>query len=243
MLSVSGDEDRATQSLRRRPQSRALSTAPANAETFSRLEGLLTARQDTPALIDFYATAAAHRPTVEEQLALLRRAAELAEFVPDKPDQAILLYQQIVRLDASDRVATEALEAHYLRSGRVKDAAKWLEQVLASRPSKRDADELSLRERLMRLYCEELDEPDRALPHAEVLLSQDAIHATALDAARALLAHRALGPRAATAVAGALDRSGDFAGAAAVLEQQLSGVRGAKRLELVRRLAALKRQP
>jgi hypothetical protein len=232
---IAVDADKAATLLQR-----ALTAAPASTEAFTRLEGLLTARQDTRALIDFYMGASGHRPTVEEQLALLRRAAELAEFVPDKPEQAIHLYQQIVRLDPSDRVATEALEAHYLRSGRVKDAAKWLEQVLASRPSRRDADELALRERLLRLYCEELDERDRALPHAEVLLAHDATHGAALDAARSLLAHRALGPRAAAAVAGALDRSGDFADAAAVLESQLTSVRGAKRLELVKRLAALK---
>jgi hypothetical protein len=232
---IGADVDKATMLLQR-----ALTASPTSAEAFARMEGLLTSRQDTRALIDFYAGAAGHRPTVEEQLALLRRAAELAEFVPDKPEQAIQLYQQIVRLDPGDRVATEALEAHYLRSGRVKEAAKWLEQVLASRPSKRDADELALRERLLRLYCEELDERDRALPHAEVLLAQDPTHAAALDAARSLLTHRALGPRAATAVASALDRSGDFADAASVLESQLTSVRGAKRLELVKRLAALK---
>ena len=232
---IAADADKATALLQR-----ALSASPSANEAFTRLEGLLTARQDTRALIDFYSGAAGHRPTVEEQLALLRRAAELAEFVPDKPEQAITLYQQIVRLDPSDRVATEALEAHYLRSGRVKDAAKWLEQILASRPNKRDADELALRERLMRLYCEELDERDRALPHAEVLLQQEATHAAALEAARGLLGHRALGARAAAAVASALDRSGDFADAAAVLESQLATVRGAKRLELVKRLAALK---
>ena len=232
---IAADADKAVTLLQR-----ALTAAPSSAEAFSRLEGLLTARQDTRTLIDFYAAAAGNRPTVEEQLALLRRAAELAEFVPDKPEQAIQLYQQIVRLDPSDRVATEALEAHYLRSGKVKEAAKWLEQVLASRPSKRDADELALRERLLRLYCEQLDERDRSLPHAEVLLAQDATHEAALDAARSLLGHRALGPRAAAALAAALDRSGDFADAAAVLEAQLATVRGAKRLELVKRLAALK---
>ncbi|HMI85354.1 MAG TPA: tetratricopeptide repeat protein [Polyangiaceae bacterium] len=229
------DADKAVMLLQR-----ALTVAPASTEAFTRLEGLLTARQDTRTLIDFYTNAAGHRPTVEEQLALLRRAAELAEFVPDKPEQAIQLYQQIVRLDPSDRVATEALETHFLRSGRVKDAAKWLEQVLTSRPSKRDADELALRARLLRLYCEELDERDRALPHAEVLLAQDATHGPALEAARSLLTHRALGPRAASAVASALDRSGDFAEAASVLEQQLATLRGAKRLELVKRLSALK---
>jgi tetratricopeptide (TPR) repeat protein len=72
------------------------------------------------------------------------------------------------------------------------------------------------------------------------LLAQDATNHDALEAARSLLAHRALGPRAAAAVSSALDRSGDFAGAASVLELQLTGVRGAKRLELVKRLAALK---
>ncbi|MET0591672.1 MAG: hypothetical protein ABW133_03160, partial [Polyangiaceae bacterium] len=232
---IAADADKALALLQR-----ALGAAPASAEAFTRMEALLTARQDNRALIDFYAAAAGHRPTVEEQLSLLRRAAELSEFAPDKPEQAIALYQQIVRLDPSDRVGTEALEAHYLRSGRVKDAAKWLEQVLASRPNKRDADELSLRERLLRLYCEELDERDRALPHAEVLLAQDPTHPAALAAARGLLGHRALGARAATSVAGALDKSGDFAGAAAILESQLASVRGAKRLELVKRLATLK---
>src|SRR5688572_15055535 len=182
---IAADSDKAVTLLQR-----ALTAAPLSAEAFSRLEGLLTARQDTRPLIDFYAAAAGHRGTVEEQLALLRRAAELAEFVPDKPEQAIQLYQQIVRLDPSDRVATESLEAHYLRSGRVKEAAKWLEQVLASRPGKRDADEIALRERLLRLYCEQLDERDRALPHAEVLLAHDATHEGALAAARNLLGHR-----------------------------------------------------
>lgn len=176
---------------------RALVAVPAHAEAFPRLEGLLAARQDNEALVKFYMNAAAHRSSVEEQLAMLRRGADYENFLPADNGLAVKLYQQITRLEPGDVPALDALEAYYRRNGRSRDATKWLEQLISNRSGVPDAGELDIRERLLRLYNDDLSEVDRALPHAERLLGNDPNHPAAHQLIEQLLNHKVLAPRAA----------------------------------------------
>jgi hypothetical protein len=219
---------------------RALAASPAHAEAYSRLENLLAARQDTRGLIDLYASTAARRPGADDQLSLLRRAAELAESIPDGTDQAVRLYQQIVRLDPSDTNAVEAVEAHYVRAGRFRDAAKWLEQVLSAQTRVDEIIEVSLRDKLLRIYRDELGDLDRAFPHAEKLLVYDPAHDDARAVAGQLLEHTSLGQRAVTALIDSFEKLNEFGEAASMVARQLEVARGPRRIELQKRLAALR---
>jgi len=232
---ILGDAHKAQEYL-----SRALQAVPAHAEAFTRLEAILCSRQDATALIEFYSSAASHRSSPAEQLSLLRKAAELADYLPGENELAIKLCQQIVRLDPSDLAAIEALEGQYVRAGRYRDAAKWFEQLLLSRPACDEAAEMNVRERLLRLYRDELAEIDRALPHVERLLGRDPSHGGARELGERLLQNKSLAWRAATILADSYEKVGDFEAAANMLTAQLEHARGTRRLEVQRRLAALR---
>ncbi|HEX9298044.1 MAG TPA: hypothetical protein VF881_19525, partial [Polyangiaceae bacterium] len=230
-----GDPEKAMEYL-----GRALAASPTHPHAFSRMEAILMARQDAQALVDFYSSMAGRRTNVQEQLALLRRAAELAELPPGDGEQAIRLYHQIARLDPSDKVAIDALEGHYLRAGRFRDAAKWLEQLLASRTNIEPAEEIALRERLLRLYRDNLGELERALPHVERLLAHDPTHIDAHQLAEQMLENKSVASRAAAALVDSYESRGDFERAASMLATQLEHARGGRRLDMVKKLAALR---
>src|SRR6185295_4358385 len=121
-----------------------------------------------------------------------------------------------------------------------RDAAKWFEQLLLSRPACDEAVELNVRERLLRLYRDELAEVDRTLPHVERLLAHDPSHQAARELGERLVQNKALGSRAATILADSYEKLGDFEAAASMLTAQLEHARGTRRLEVQRRLAALR---
>ncbi|HEY3592637.1 MAG TPA: hypothetical protein VGL13_02145, partial [Polyangiaceae bacterium] len=199
----------------------------------------MASRQDTRGLIDLYATTAARRSGADDQLSYLRRAAELAESMPDAGEQAVRLYQQIVRLDPNDTNAVEAVEGHYLKAGRFRDAAKWLEQVLAGQKVD-EIVEVSLRDKLLRIYRDEIGDLDRAFPHAEKLLAYDPAHDDARAAAVQLLEHGSLGQRAVAALIDSYEKLNEFGEAASMLERQIETARGVRKVELQKRLTALR---
>jgi tetratricopeptide (TPR) repeat protein len=191
---VAADPGRAIELLHR-----ALSSAPAHGEAFTRLEALLGAQGNTVALIDLYASASSHCPGLQEQLSFLRRAADLASSLPDESDQAIKVYQQIVRLDPGDHATARALEERYVGAGRPRDAAKLLEQIVGGHSALPADEDTAIRERLLALYSD-LQERERTIPHVERLLAQEPSHFAAREAAESLLSHRALASRAAAAL-------------------------------------------
>src|SRR5262249_2449840 len=152
---------------------------------------------------------------LQEQLSYLRRAADLASSLPDDSEEAIKVYQQIIRLDPGDHASARALEDRFVGAGRPRDAAKLLEQIVGGHTALPVEEDTAIRERLLGLYSD-LQERERTITHVEKLLAQEPNHFAAREAAESLLGHRALASRAAAALADAFDRQGDFARASSI---------------------------
>lgn len=232
---VFGDADGATGYLER-----VLALVPGHAAAFAKLESVLVASEQLLRLADLYGATAPHRPDKGEQLALLRKAAELVDTFSGEQERAIRLGQQILKLDPTDASARRGLEARLRQAGKLHDAAKLLEQVLAAEPPPDEDEALAIRERLLSTYGAELAEPERALPHIEAILAIDPVHQGARQAAERLLSHKSVAARVATALADVHERMHAPAEAAAMLAIVLDNLRGPKRLEVQRRLAVLK---
>src|SRR3954447_5576643 len=158
---VFGDLDGATSYLEQ-----VLAVSPTHLEAFSKIEAVLTASANGLKLADVYAAAATHRQDKEEQLALLRRAAELADSFSQEHERAIKIYQSLLRVDPSDARVRRSLEERLRQAGKFREVARLIEPALSS--SETTAEEgRGIRERLMALYVGEIGEPERALPHVE----------------------------------------------------------------------------
>src|SRR5262249_45121824 len=153
-----------------------LAIMPSHAEAFGKLESLLAVSGDGLRLADFYAAAALHKPDKGEQLALLRRAAEITDSFSAEHERAIRIYQRIFRLDPSGARARPPLACGYGEAGKFRDAAGMLEPVIAPPGERSDAVTLNIRELLIGLCVGEIGEPDRPMPHVEELLGRDAGH-------------------------------------------------------------------
>ncbi len=231
---VFGDPDGAEGYLER-----ALSLAPGDVRAFEKYEQILSARRDLRRLGELYAAAAPHRGDRGEQLRMLRCGAEL---VDGDPERALKLNLEILRLDPTDEQARKALELLYEKTGRLADLAKLLEQSLAheaSPPAPASPSALALRGRLLALYTGGLGEIERALPHVEEILRADPAHEHARRVAEELLGHKALTARVASALAAALEASGEPGEAARVIGIEIEATRGPKRLEAQKKLARL----
>lgn len=218
---------------------KALSSVPGNAEAFELLERLLAARQESIKLARLYLDIASSERDREQHLAVLRRAAQVLSSAEGAEELSIEVSQRILRLDPSDSGAIEALERHFVATGRHRDAARILEQAL----SKSDNDpgqSLLLRAKLLDLYGGELGEPQRAIGHAEAILEADPAHERALSVAEALLEHRVVAPRAAAALSDAYQKAGRAESAASMLSRELKLARGPRRLLVQKRLAILR---
>ena len=230
---VFGDPDGAIAYLER-----ALVAHPPHAPAFERLEQALAARSDGAKLCDLYVRAAAQRPHRDEQLRLLRRAAELSDVYADDARRVVPVYEQLVRLDPSDASARRALASWYARAGRHADLAKLLEQALARTLPDDEAE--SARTELMQLYVGQLRQPDRALPHVEHVLRGSPAHPPARAIAAGLLASKTVAARAAEALEGAHERLGETSEQARMLEAQIDALRGPQRVAPQKRLAKLR---
>jgi tetratricopeptide (TPR) repeat protein len=228
---VFGDADGAEGYLER-----ALSLAPGDVPAFEKYAQILRAKRDLRRLGELYATAAAHRGDRGEQLRLLREGAEL---VDGDPERAVRLNQEILRLDSSDARARAALEDLYEKTGRLADLARLLEQSLGRDPAPAADEARSIRLRLLSLYAGGLGEIERALPHVEEVLRVDPLHEAARRVAEELLGHKALTARVAGALGAAYAEAGEPAEAARMLGIEIETLRGPKRLEAQKRLAAL----
>lgn len=220
----------------------AIGLAPAHPVAFPKLEAVLIRKQEGVRLCDLYAAAALHKTDKRDQIAMLRRALEILEgFGNEEEERQIKLFSQILKLDPTDAKAKKSLEDAYLRAGRVADLVKMLEQSLhaAELP---EGQAIATRERLVELYVERLREPEKTIAHVEEVLRAHPESAPARKAAEALLAHKVLAPRAASALAGAYERQGRYADAAKCLAIEVDHFRGPRRVEAQKRLAGLKFQ-
>ena len=213
--------------------------SPAHAEAFTKIEAVLTSLGNGLKLADVYAQVAAHRPGKDEQLTLLRRAAELADGFSEEHDRVIKIYQHILRIEPGDQKVRRSLEDRLRDAGKFRELGRLLEQQLAA-PEASAEDILRIRERLISLYAGDLVEPDRALPHIEEVLRDTPGHELARGAAHRLVSHKSFGGRAAAALADAYARLETFPESAAMLEISMEALRGPKRAEVQKRLGIVR---
>src|SRR5260221_2427649 len=206
----------------------------------AKLEAVLTLPGNGMKLADVYAAVAAHRQDKDEQLRLLRRAAELADGFSQEHERAIKIFQSLLRIDPNDQKIRRALEERLRAAGKPRDVARLLEQTLSSSPGPSPEDAVGIRERLMMLYAGDLGEPERAMPHLEEVLRHNPNHELARGTAHRLVSHKSLAGRAAGALADAYGRLGTFPESAAMLEISLATLRGQKRADAQKRLGLLK---
>src|SRR5579859_3070438 len=216
-----------------------LALNPSHPEAFAKIESVLALSGNGMKLADVYAAAAPHRQDKDEQLRLLRRAAELADGFSEEHERAINIYQSLLRVDPSDVRVRRSLEDRLRQAGKLRDIARLLEQVLAS-PGSAPEEAIGVRERLVALYAGDLGEPERALPHIEEILRNDPSNELARSTAHRLVSHKAYAGRAASALADAYGRLGTYPESAAMLEASLETLRGSKRAEAQKRLGLLK---
>ncbi|MEJ7730273.1 MAG: hypothetical protein WKG00_13775 [Polyangiaceae bacterium] len=201
---------------------------------------MLIAAQSWLPLTNLYVAAAERMSDPREQVAMLRRAAELVDRLPGEVERAITVYERILRVDPNQRRFRRTLEARYLLAGRTEDAAAFLEQVLGATPPPEDDEAFAMRTRLMVLYAGELGQVERALPHVEELLRRDPAHEQARLIAQRLLAQPETAPRAAAVLSDVYQQLGSAAEAAAMLAVALEHARGRERTALQRRLGVLR---
>lgn len=219
---------------------RAIAVAPTYVPAFERLDALLVKANETKKLADLCFAAVAHRADPAEKIALLRRAAALYEPLGTQEDRGVEALQQVLKLAPDDVEARVQLEARYLKQNRHRDVTKLLEAALTSTPAPGEEDAAGIRLRLLDLYTNQLQEPERALPHAEVVLEADPFHEDAKRVAAKLLVNKTHAARAAGALSRAAFATGDLVEMEKFLVIELEHTRGAKRFGVLKRLGVLR---
>jgi len=217
-----------------------LALNPTHPEAFAQMEAVLIETGKGLKLAEVYAAAAMHRPEKDEQLRLLRRAAELADEFSEEHEGAIKIYQNLLRVDPSDKKVRHSLEERLRQAGKLRELARLLEHVVSSPTGLTPEEVFAVRERLLALYSSDLNEPERAMPHIEEILQADPSHERARGTAHRLISHKSVAGRAANALADAYQRLGTHHESAAMLEIALETLRGQKRAEAQKRLGILK---
>jgi tetratricopeptide (TPR) repeat protein len=214
---------------------RAVAVDPSNKVAFDLLENLLIEAGNGGKLCELYVNLASHAPGKEEQLRLLRRAAELADVFAEDAPRVIAIHEKLLKVEPTDAEARRALEGLYRRASRWAELAKMLEQSLPKKGAD-DGVEGEIRGKLIELYQGELQQPERALAHAEELLRLDPASPVARESAARLLSHKLLGARAALALEGAHERCGEQDQVIRVLSALIESTRGPQRIEAQKRL-------
>lgn len=227
---VLGDEFGATTYLER-----ALAASPAHAQAFERIDAQLTRANEPKKLAEVCVHAAAHQGKAG-QLALLERAAGLFAQA-GLEDKSIETYQQLVRLDPANVGYRQALAKRYLAANRHRDLARMLEQTLGTLADPNGAEAKDVRAQLVDVFANQLQEPERALPHVEAILEVDKTHAEARRVATRLLESKGLAARAAAALAPGAKTTEERAKLYAI---ELENTRGPRRRDVLRRIGALK---
>jgi Tfp pilus assembly protein PilF len=216
---------------------RAFSLSPGDAAVFEKLTAVLSGKGANARLGEVYALAAAQRTDRAEQLRMLHEAAVL---LAGDEDRVAKVHLEVLKIDPTDATSRRALEECYERGGKLGELAKLLEQALPGYAAPADLDALrALRVRLISLYAGGIGEVERALPHVEELLKIDPAHPAARAIAVELLGHKGVAARAAAALSGAYELTGEPSEAARMLGIEIDLLRGPKRLDAQKRLAAL----
>jgi tetratricopeptide (TPR) repeat protein len=196
---------------------RALSAVPGHPEAFSVLETLLSESEQPLRLAKLYADASAVERDKDQQLVFLGRAAELVDGQPGADELMIEICQKTLRVEPRATATRLMLEQRLTAAGRVRDAARLLEQAVMLDPPLSGEEAGPLRERLIAMYVGELGDPKQSIAHVEALLAHDPTHELARQVAEALLENKAVAPRAIAALGDACERLGQLDRAAALL--------------------------
>jgi tetratricopeptide (TPR) repeat protein len=220
---------------------RALAIAPAHAAAFATLETLLEKSQQYKKLADLYVAAAQQRPR-GDQAPLLRLAVEHLVRGSGQEDKLIELLQQVLRLEPGDEPSRALLESLFFKANRFRDIVRLGEQALAVDPPPDPETKARLLGRIVELYADKLQEPERALPFIEPLLVLVPRHEGALAVAQRLVVVKGLAGRAAAALATAYETAGAIQPMAHYLAIELESTRGPKRAVLLARLGRIKQE-
>jgi tetratricopeptide (TPR) repeat protein len=219
---------------------RAAAAVPGHGEAFELLEALYGIANKPARLAELYVDASSRAQEAEVKLQLLRRAAELLRDLPQSDEIAMDVAQRILKLSPGDAGARDGLVQRLLSRGRHKEVVDVYEHALKREPPPDPAEALALREQLVDLCLGPLKDVTRALAHIEGVLQLAPSHPAAHAAAESLLENRAHAGRAAAALSDAYERSGRTDRAIAMLSFELKTVRGARRVEVQRRLGILR---
>jgi len=219
---------------------RAAAAVPGHGEAFELLEALYGIANKPARLAELYVDASSRAQEAEVKLQLLRRAAELLRDLPQSDEIAMDVGQRILKISPGDPGAREGLVQRLLSRGRHKEVVDVYEHALKREPPPDPAEALALREQLVDLCLGPLKDVTRGLAHIEGVLQLAPSHPAAHAAAESLLENRAHAGRAAAALSDAYERSGRTDRAIAMLSFELKTVRGARRVEVQRRLGILR---
>jgi hypothetical protein len=225
---------------------RSLALAPAHVDAFAKMETILERRHRPEKLAELYAIFSAHRPRGEQAL-MLRRAAEWFEHAEAAgagnatTDKAIETWQEIVRLEPGDDEARSRLESLYVKARMFRDAVRLDEQSLARDPAPDDYARGRILERIISLYADSLEQPERAVAYVEQLLALDPGHEGARAVAERLLGIKGLAGRVAAALAQASEGRSELQ-VERYLRIELESARGSRRTQLLARLGQLREE-
>jgi tetratricopeptide (TPR) repeat protein len=158
-----GDAHRAEEVCRR-----ALVLAPNNQAALTRLERLIRARNDLPALLALVEDRIAAAP-LEQQTPLLRQAAELCETL-GRSVEAAACHEELRARTPGDLSPLRALERLYGELGRIRQQIDVLEELVGLVESKRE--HAALHDKLATAWME-LGDPARAIPSLEWQMAYD----------------------------------------------------------------------
>lgn len=173
---------------------RVLQIVPGHREAFSRLCRRFEGAKDHHRLVELYAVVAdaPPRPANEVVPTVVKLVATVSAKTPIS-EQAC---KRLLALVPAGISLVWELEAHCRKTDRAALACELIEETLSAHqlPAKAVTE---LRRGLVSIYLEETRTPEKALPHVEALLAEDAGDAHARAAAEKLLANKLVASRAA----------------------------------------------
>ncbi|MGH7434524.1 MAG: tetratricopeptide repeat protein, partial [Polyangiaceae bacterium] len=158
---------------------------------------------------------------------------------PALKSRALETWQEIVRLEPGDDEARSRLETLYVDAGRYLDAVRLAEQSLARDPDKDPYSKKLLLERIVQLYADRLEQPERAISAVEQLLALEPSSEPALGVAERLLLVPGLAARAASALTTACENDAPKK-VEHYISVQLETAHGSRRASLLARLGKLR---
>ncbi|MEE2787852.1 MAG: tetratricopeptide repeat protein [Myxococcota bacterium] len=148
------------------------------------LARLYTMTENWHALVGVLVDQAERSTDAPEKIELLLKAAETYEGMLDEPEQAVVLYEEILELDDTHIEVLQRLDRLYETAGRAVDLLDILSRELAS--ASRDDDRVRLELRRASLLVNEMEDEAAAVVAYQNVLKIDAHHEVARAGLRAM---------------------------------------------------------